>query len=184
LVDQRLPRPRLERRHGRAKEPPLPVDDRERFLRADLAEAKRRHLHGAERDALVGCEHIGVPDRCPESVRIHSELVLPRGAHVTERTYRRTAWELHSMSMNVETVTTSFLEKLRPRKPKVHCHDNPHNRALIASIAQLHEAFRPTPWLFNEHLQLVALTARMRANGHPYCRTEPLIMADGGHTAL
>lgn len=88
------------------------------------------------------------------------------------------------MSMRLATATTSFLEKLRPRKPKVHCHDNPRNRELIAALSQLQEGYRPTPWLFNEHLQLVALTARRKTSERPYCRTEPLIMADGGHTAL
>jgi uncharacterized protein len=87
-------------------------------------------------------------------------------------------------SMRLETVSTPWLARLRARKPKVHCHDSPRNRALIASLSQLREGFRPTPWLFNEHLQLVALSARRRTNERPYCRAEPLIMADGGYTAL
>jgi len=83
-----------------------------------------------------------------------------------------------------ETEPTKFLEKLRPRKPRVHCQETPRNRELIASLAQLREGFRPTPWLFNEHLQLVYLNARRSRSDRSYCRTEPCILADGGHAAL
>lgn len=71
-----------------------------------------------------------------------------------------------------------------PRKPVVHCKDDATNRALIASIPELNEPFRPTPWLFNEHLQLAAVTARRKKADRSYCRSEPVIHADGGYTAL
>lgn len=88
------------------------------------------------------------------------------------------------MRTGQEQMERSWRQSIGPRMPRVHCQDNSANRALVAAIPQLREPFQPTPWLFNEHLQLAAVTARRKKSGRTYCRHEPLIMSDGGHTAL
>jgi predicted alpha/beta-fold hydrolase len=72
------------------------------------------------------------------------------------------------------------------RKPAVHCHDNAQNRHIVASLRQLQEAFRPTPWLFNAHAQLIfhGLRKKSEKTEPVYDHHDRLTMADGGHTAL
>lgn len=74
----------------------------------------------------------------------------------------------------------------RGRKPRLHCHDNARNRHVVAALPQLHAAFRPTPWLFNAHAQLVfhALRKKDQKSSPTYDRRDVLTMRDGGHTAL
>ena len=76
------------------------------------------------------------------------------------------------------------LTALRGETPRVYRHDNPRSRAIVQGLSRLHRPYRPTPWLFNTHLQLVFLNARKKADALPYDHTEPLTMADGGRTAL
>lgn len=78
------------------------------------------------------------------------------------------------------------MRPLRDHKPQVHCHDNARNRHIIAALPQLQEAFRPTPWLFNAHAQLVfhGLRKSRQPDDQVYDHSERLVMADGGHTAL
>lgn len=83
-----------------------------------------------------------------------------------------------------ESISNPRREVPRSPKPKVHCQDNAANRAIVAALDQLREGFRPTPWLFNEHLQLVLLSLRRKRNADCYCRTEPFALSDGGQTAL
>jgi predicted alpha/beta-fold hydrolase len=71
-----------------------------------------------------------------------------------------------------------------PNQPRVHSHDNPHSRRIVAALPQLSRPYRPTPWLFNAHLQLVFLTRRQQPTGLAYDHIDRLTMADGGHTAL
>jgi predicted alpha/beta-fold hydrolase len=75
---------------------------------------------------------------------------------------------------------------LAERRPQVHCHDNAQNRHLVSALPQLHDNFRPTPWLFNEHAQLVFHSLRKKKqNAAPlYDHYDLLTMSDGGHTAL
>ena len=75
-------------------------------------------------------------------------------------------------------------QRLQGQIPHVHCHDNPQSRQLVGRLRQLHQPFRPTPWLFNTHLQLVFLNARKKQAEQFYDRLEPLTMSDGGHTVL
>ncbi len=76
------------------------------------------------------------------------------------------------------------------RKPRVICHDNIRNRHVVAALRQLHEDFIPTPWLFNEHAQLIFHSLRKNLGRQKqrtatlYDHYDPLFMADGGRTAL
>lgn len=72
----------------------------------------------------------------------------------------------------------------RPQKPRIYCQDNTHNRQIVRDLKQLHQVFRPTPWLFNNHLQLMFLSARKNNTHQAYDHTEQLTMSDGGLTAL
>jgi predicted alpha/beta-fold hydrolase len=77
--------------------------------------------------------------------------------------------------------------RLDDRTPQLHCHDNAQNRQLIERLPQLRQAFRPTPWLFNAHAQLIfhgLRKGRQRAGAPLYDRIDPLTMSDGGHTVL
>lgn len=75
-------------------------------------------------------------------------------------------------------------KRTAPEKPRVYCQDNAHNRQIIQSLRQLHQPFRPTPWLFNNHLQILFLSARKANAELAYDHFETLTMSDGGHTAL
>ncbi len=70
------------------------------------------------------------------------------------------------------------------RQPRVFCHDNPHTRHIVASLPQLQQPFKPTPWLFNPHLQMVLLTLREGKATRDYDRIDTLRLEDGGHCAL
>jgi len=78
----------------------------------------------------------------------------------------------------------------RGRRPQVICHDNSRNRELVAALPVLHADFRPTPWLFNAHAQLIFYSLRKvsqqrRQRRSPlYDHRETLTMRDGGLTAL
>lgn len=69
--------------------------------------------------------------------------------------------------------------------PQVHCQDTARNRSVVALLPQLQEAFRPTPWLFNAHAQVIyhSLRAGKKEAGRYNHRNE-LTMSDGGRTAL
>lgn len=75
---------------------------------------------------------------------------------------------------------------LKDRTPQVHCHDNERNRQLLAALPALRQPFRPTPWLFNAHAQLIfhGLRKKGQQAGAHYDHQERLTMSDGGHTAL
>ncbi|MGQ0622458.1 MAG: YheT family hydrolase [Panacagrimonas sp.] len=69
--------------------------------------------------------------------------------------------------------------------PRLDFHPSDFNRAVVERLDQLRQAYRPTPWLYNPHLQLLwlllheALAPRLR-----YERSDVLTMRDGGTTAL
>ncbi|MFA5937830.1 MAG: alpha/beta fold hydrolase [Sinimarinibacterium sp.] len=71
------------------------------------------------------------------------------------------------------------------RKPHLAFNPSTFNRLVLQRLEQLQIPFRPTPWLYNAHLQLLwlllreALTPSLR-----YDRTDVLTMRDGGTTAL
>jgi predicted alpha/beta-fold hydrolase len=75
---------------------------------------------------------------------------------------------------------------LTDRRPQVHCHDKARNHHIVAALPQLHRPFRPTPWLFNAHAQLIfhGLRKKGQQAGPHYDHYERLTMSDGGHTAL
>lgn len=60
------------------------------------------------------------------------------------------------------------------------------NQTVVSSLEQLQHPFRPTPWLFNAHAQLVFHGVRKIANTkrHLYDHIDRLTMTDGGRTAL
>lgn len=76
------------------------------------------------------------------------------------------------------------------RRPQVISHDNLRNCHIVGALQQLHEDFTPTPWLFNEHAQLIFHSLRKggqsrRQRGTPlYDHSEQLVMRDEGVTAL
>lgn len=80
--------------------------------------------------------------------------------------------------------------RVHPRRPQLICHDNPRNRHVADALQQLHEDFRPTPWLFNAHAQLIfynlrkAIPQRHQRGASLYDYREQLTMRDGGLTAL
>lgn len=75
---------------------------------------------------------------------------------------------------------------LSQRTPQVHCQDNARNRQVVDALPQLRTPFRPTPWLFNAHAQLIfhGLRKTKPQDGALYDHQEILPMADGGLTAL
>jgi len=75
-------------------------------------------------------------------------------------------------------------QRIQLQKPRIYCQDNTYNRQIIRSLDQLHQVFRPTPWLFNNHLQLIFLSARKNNAAQAYDHIEQLTMSDGGQTAL
>ncbi|MDM4769932.1 YheT family hydrolase [Solimonas sp. SE-A11] len=70
-------------------------------------------------------------------------------------------------------------------RPQVDFHPSAFNRAVLGRLDQLRQAYHPTPWLYNHHLQVIwlmlseAITPRLR-----YERHDVLTMRDGGTTAL
>jgi len=79
------------------------------------------------------------------------------------------------------------LSTLRARQsdtPTLHYRPSPENQRIIAQIPQLTEAYQPTPWLYNAHLQLICLAVRKVTATPPYDHYDHLTMKDGGRTAL
>ncbi|AXI02680.1 YheT family hydrolase [Aquirhabdus parva] len=86
------------------------------------------------------------------------------------------------------TVTTMlglnywFRAAKKPKLFSVKCEDNQY---IIQNIDQLNKKYYPTPWMYNTHLQLIALGLTKKfAPALRYDKVETLNMADGGHTAL
>jgi len=71
------------------------------------------------------------------------------------------------------------------RRPRIDFHPSDFNRAVVDRLHQLQQPYRPTPWLYNPHLQLLWLLLK-EAVAPPlrYERSELLTMRDGGTTAL
>ncbi|MES2720834.1 MAG: alpha/beta fold hydrolase [Pseudomonadota bacterium] len=89
------------------------------------------------------------------------------------------------------TSTQTAVRRAQPdRRPHVICHDNLRNRHVVGALPQLHEDFRPTPWLFNGHAQLIFhslrknLKRQKRRAATLYDHHDALTMRDGGCTAL
>jgi predicted alpha/beta-fold hydrolase len=79
---------------------------------------------------------------------------------------------------------STHTQRKQPQKPRVYCKDNSYNRKVINQLPLLNQIFRPTPWLFNNHMQLMFLNARKNNKAHAYDYIEQLTMSDGGQTAL
>ena len=71
------------------------------------------------------------------------------------------------------------------QKPQLVLQNNAFNRHLLQKIPRLQRRFFPTPWMFNTHLQLLALGLK-KGFGKKlrYEQSDVLTMADGGTTAL
>ena len=54
---------------------------------------------------------------------------------------------------------TTASRRARGQVPHVHAHDNPQSRRLLDALPRLRRPYRPTPWLFNTHLQKFAVGA-------------------------
>lgn len=69
--------------------------------------------------------------------------------------------------------------------PRLDFHPSDFNRAVLDRLDQLRQAYQPTPWLYNAHLQLLWLLL-VEAIAPPlrYERHDTLTMRDGGTTAL
>lgn len=80
--------------------------------------------------------------------------------------------------------SSSSWQGRRQKKPRVYCQDSKGNQHVVAALSQLHEDFRPTPWLFNAHLQLILHNSRKGRGKASYDHFEQLLMQDGGCTAL
>lgn len=88
------------------------------------------------------------------------------------------------MQPSLDTAPLSPSPRARLKKPRLYFHNNPTNHRVVSALTQLHEDFRPTPWLFNAHLQLILHNARKGRGAASYDHSERLVMADGGCTAL
>lgn len=63
--------------------------------------------------------------------------------------------------------------------------DSDRNRKILQACPSLHAPFRPTPWACNNHLQIALLLLKEKlARRLRYERVDPLIMSDGGTTAV
>ena len=71
------------------------------------------------------------------------------------------------------------------RVPTLVYRTSAFNQRIVERVAALREPYRPTPWLYNTHLQLAWLLL-MEAVASPlrYERTDRLRMRDGGTTSL
>lgn len=79
----------------------------------------------------------------------------------------------------------SSLKKTNIPKLELIFKPNLENQALIQRIPQLQQAYRPTFWLTNTHLQLIALELKKKFGKQlSYEHIETLTMSDGGQTAL
>lgn len=94
--------------------------------------------------------------------------------------------------MNFETATRKITTRPRAksRRPQVSFVDTPKNHEFVSSLQLLNEDFKPTPWLFNAHAQLIFHglrkigQTRRRQASDIYDYNEKLGMRDGGLTAL
>lgn len=70
-------------------------------------------------------------------------------------------------------------------KPTLVYNNTPLNQRLLARLPRLQRAFKPTPWAYNTHLQLLWLVLKDKFTpALPYHRHQQLTMADGGTTSL
>ncbi len=83
-------------------------------------------------------------------------------------------------------IATQLVRRLRDiRKPVLYCGDSALSKQVVGQIDRLHRHYHPTPWLHGCHAQLLYMNLRKKAGDQlGYDRIEPLIMADGGTTAL
>ena len=74
--------------------------------------------------------------------------------------------------------------KTARKLPELVYQFNPQNQQRLQNLPRLQRPFRPTPWMFNTHLQLLALGLKKGlAPALQYDLSERLSMADGGTTA-
>lgn len=90
-----------------------------------------------------------------------------------------------SMGAPLVALCARHYHKTARQKPELVYQQNTHNQQLLQRLPRLQRAFRPTPWMFNTHLQLLALGLKKGlAPKLQYDFSQRLRMADGGTTAL
>lgn len=71
------------------------------------------------------------------------------------------------------------------RRPELTYSDNSLTQHILGSVPRLTRRYRPTPWLFNAHLQIIAIDLKKRLrSSKAYDHTQIMTMNDGGTTGL
>lgn len=71
------------------------------------------------------------------------------------------------------------------RAPQLLYQPSPFNKSIVNGLGQLRDPYRPTPWMYNTHLQLLWLVLKdALAPRLAYERCTHLSMGDGGTTSL
>lgn len=78
-----------------------------------------------------------------------------------------------------------YYRRVAVARPRLTGRASAFNRRVVARIPRLSRPYRPTPWAFNCHLQLLwVLVQEAVAPGWVYEHSEQLTMVDGGTSAL
>ena len=89
-------------------------------------------------------------------------------------------------SITVLVICFVFYYCIRAAKaPQLVFNNNRINQKIVSSLSRLHRPFKPTPWAFNSHLQLIVLVVKeFFSTPLRYDRVEVIGMEDGGTTGL
>ena len=80
---------------------------------------------------------------------------------------------------------TIYYFRTAATKPQLIYQDTALNQKIVQTTATLIKRYFPTPWLFNNHLQLIVLGfIKGYAKPLAYDREDLLVMPDGGHVAI
>lgn len=82
-------------------------------------------------------------------------------------------------------VLTRFDQVTGIEKPKLYFNEKGELSPTIENLSQLHQKYRPTPWLSNRHMHLLYFDViKKRSISLSYDHLEHLTMQDGGITAI
>jgi len=82
-------------------------------------------------------------------------------------------------------VLTRFDQVTGIEKPKLYFNEKGVLSPIIENLSQLHQKYRPTPWLSNRHMHLLYFDViKKRSISLDYDHLEHLTMQDGGITAI
>ena len=86
----------------------------------------------------------------------------------------------------VKQLTQDWLDRWTgAEQPKLYYKMTDESVACLASLSQLQQKYRPTPWLSNPHLHLLYFDLiKKKQIRFEYDRLDPLTMQDGGVTAI